>query len=122
MGDPYTFEFEGHVICYYSSTVRSQLKRQRYLASLIVFYGYDSGEEAREKDPEEWENFKEYSDGMSQCTTDAPWWVNPMSTPEQVGAAYELFLSQPAILFHKFVTANYTVMTPKKTEMTSQET
>jgi hypothetical protein len=115
MDDTYTFEHDGHTVTYVPTTVRAQLRRNRYLVALITFYGYPDGETAAAQNPEEWDNYKEYSDGMSQCTTTAPWWVVSTSTPEQVAAAYELFMHQGPELYFKFVSANIATQPPKKT-------
>lgn len=106
MSDAYTFEHDGHTIEYFPCTVRSQLGRNRYLSSIVTALGCETGEEARNNDPEEWENYKEFANGMSQCRTSAPWWVNSVSTPEEVLEAYNLFMKQGPDLYNKFVDAN----------------
>lgn len=121
MADAYTFEHEGYTVSYFPLTVRSSLKNQRYLVALITHYGYETGADVDEKNPEEWANFKEYAGSMAQCQTNAPWYVGSMSTPKQVAAAYELFLEQNPALFVEFFNANKAVQTPKKTDMSSPE-
>lgn len=121
MADSHTFEHNGYTVKYFPSTVRAEMRRNRYLVGLITFYGYEDGADALAKDPEEWENYKEFSNGMAQCETDAPWYVGSMASPQQIGDAYELFMTQGDGLYFKFQIANGATLPPKKTpEITPQ--
>lgn len=108
----YKFTFDGVEVEYFPAVMRTQLARRRILISLVSAYEYESGESVPSED---FANFTEYAEAMSQCSTTAPWWVNSMATPEQVREAYELFLEQPPELYVHFVMANSATMPPKKT-------
>ncbi len=120
--DVHQFEHEGHIVNYVPASVRSEMKRYRYLQALITAHGYENGEDVDAKDPEEWQNFLQYSSGMSQCQTDAAWWVGSMASAHAIKAAYECFLDQGTELYHKFVAANSATLLPKKTILSTSET
>jgi hypothetical protein len=122
MGDSHTFEHNGHTVEYSPATVRTSLDSRRYLVGLITAYGYESGADASEKNPLEWENFKEYAASMAQCKTSAPWRVSPVSSPEDIQKAYECFLDEDAALHNLFITASLAVSPPKKTVMSTPQT
>jgi hypothetical protein len=132
MADAYKFTFTAYdpetgeevstvEVEYFRATVRTAMEARRIQGKLLDAYGHMTID-APPVPHLEWDNINEYSTAMSQCKSEAAWWVNSNATPAQVRAAYELFFDQDPDLFDKFVEANRATMPPKKTKLIILET
>jgi hypothetical protein len=121
MADPYTFEYEGVAVEYFPATVRTSLEARRIQGKLLDAYGH-LAIDAPPIPRDIWDNISEYASAMSQCKSSAAWWTSSNATPQQVQAAFELFMDQDHELFDQFVTANRATMPPKKTQLITLET
>jgi hypothetical protein len=119
--DPYTFEYQGSTIYYHPATVRTKLEARRILSKLYEAYGY-LAEGAASVSNADWNNYDEYSSAMSQCKSNADWWVSSNATPEQIRAAFEIFMDEDPALFDLFMTANRATQAPKKTILSTPQT
>lgn len=122
MADTHTFEHDGHTVECFPATVRTDLAFFRYMAALLAYFGYADGNEMSERDPEEWENVKDYAAHMAQCKTTAPWYVGSMMGAVKTGEAYTLYMEQEPSLRHDFVAATNAMLPLKKTTETTLET
>ena len=119
MTDSHTFEHDGYSVHYFPASVRTDLSFFRYLAALLAFFNYADGAAMAEKDPEEWENAQDWAYNMSQCKTDAPWYVGSMAGAQKTGEAYTLYMEQDPSLRHDFMAAKRATLPLKKTTETT---
>ena len=116
MTDSHTFEYDGYQVAYSAAVVRTSLEKRRLQGKLLDAYGYlDDPDGVIPRD--EWDNIDEYTTAMSQCKTTAAWWVSSNATPQEVRAAYEIFLEQDPILYRLFQNASSAVTAPKKSQV-----
>ena len=117
MAEPYVFEHDGVTIQYQRGTVKTGIEASRIRRKLVAAYGYETTMPV-----DEYDNIDEYASAMSRCIAEAPWRGHSNMTEEQLKQAFEVFLEEDEMLYHKFREASIATLPPKKTLMSVSQT